>query len=248
MSTTMQCERAQELIDAYVSRELDRDQADEVAAHVTGCGSCNAAVRRFTMLRDAARDLRQPAPNELSTRVRSALQDRSDTRRTHALRLWRGGALAASLLAAAAVVWAAVPKPPPPTLLADEVVAAHVRSLMADHLLDVESSDQHTVKPWFTGRVDFSTDVRDFNADGYPLVGGRLDYLNSRSVIALVYRRDKHVINAFTWPGEPVPAGVETRQGYHIVRWRDGEMNWCLVSDAGEPTLTKLRELIRSSR
>ena len=131
--------------------------------------------------------------------------------------------------------------------LIDDAIDSHVRSLQAEHLLDVKSADQHTVKPWFAGRVDFSPDVRDFSSQGYPLIGGRIDYLAHVPVAALVYRKRAHVINAFTWPtaqSDPAEVVNEQRRGYHILRWREGSMNWCLVSDASESTLAELRELI----
>jgi anti-sigma factor RsiW len=241
----MNCAEANNLIDPYVSRELSAAAADDMAAHIDSCAHCAAAVTQFTAMRIAARELRQPAPPEFRSRIRAALHDRSDARRAQALRAWQITALAASLIAVASVLAAILSRAPQRTALADELVTAHVRSLMADHLVDVASSDQHTVKPWFAGRIDFSPDVRDFASEGFPLVGGRLDYLNGRPVIALVYRHDKHVINAFTWPaGASVEIGQETRQGYHVLGWRDGEMQWSLISDAAEPTLQRLKNLI----
>jgi anti-sigma factor RsiW len=119
---------------------------------------------------------------------------------------------------------------------------------MAAHLLDVASSDRHTVKPWFLGKLDFSPDVRDFRDAGFALIGGRVDYIGGRPVAALVYQHQKHVINAFTWPAggndRPMPPPVSDRQGYHVLSWRDGEMMWCVVSDASESTLQNLRRLI----
>ena len=240
----MNCDEANNLIDPYVSRDLSAAAADDMAAHIDSCARCAAAVAQFTAMRNAARELRQPAPPEFHSRIRAALHDRSDARRARALRAWQITALAACLIAAVSVLAAILSRAPQRTALADELVAAHVRSLMADHLVDVASSDQHTVKPWFAGRIDFSPDVRDFASEGFPLVGGRLDYLNGRPVIALVYRHDKHVINAFTWPVASGDIGQETRQGYHVLGWRDGEMQWCLISDAGEPTLQRLKKLI----
>jgi len=240
----MDCAEANNLIDAYVSRELNPPASDDVAAHIDSCPNCAAAAVEFTSMRNAARDLRRRAPDSFRSRIRAAIHDEIDARRTRALRIWRVTALAACLVAAVSVVIAIAARAPQPNVLADELLAAHVRSLMADHLVDVASSDQHTVKPWFAGRIDFSPDVRDFASEGFPLVGGRLDYLNGRPVVAIVYRHDKHVINAVTWPAARGGVGGTSRQGYHVLGWRDGEMEWRLVSDASDATLQSLKKLI----
>ncbi|HET6267936.1 MAG TPA: anti-sigma factor, partial [Acidobacteriota bacterium] len=134
-------------------------------------------------------------------------------------------------------------------LVAQEILSSHVRSLMPGHLTDVVSSDQHTVKPWFNGKLDFSPPVRDFTAQGFPLVGGRLDYVNHREVAALVYTRNKHVINVFLWPSsetaskEPRPS---TLQGYHIVEWTGSGMTHYVVSDLNEAELQEFIKLLQS--
>jgi len=130
-----------------------------------------------------------------------------------------------------------------------EVVSSHVRSLMASHLTDVASTDQHTVKPWFNGKLDYSPEVKDFAAQGYPLAGARLDYVDGRPVAALVYRRDKHVIDVFVWPAgaEPMPNGDGAAQGYNIVHWRDGGMIFWAVSDVERTQLDEFAALWRTA-
>jgi anti-sigma factor RsiW len=130
-------------------------------------------------------------------------------------------------------------------LLNQEIVSAHVRSLMADHLTDVPSSDQHTVKPWFNGRLDFSPEVRDLSGDGYPLVGGRLDYLSRRGVAVLVYQRRQHSINVFVWPeqdGHRLAPGETSVRGYNLIRWSRSGTSYSAVSDLN---LAELREFVR---
>lgn len=150
---------------------------------------------------------------------------------------WRPLALAASFLLAIALssgtTWY-VTASDRQEQLAEEVVASHVRSMLADHLTDVASSDQHTVKPWFGGKLDLSPPVVDLTAQGYPLVGGRLDYLNQRPIAALVYRHKQHVINLYVWTqkGTAVaPRPPAELQGYNLRRWQDGDMSFWAVSD-----------------
>ena len=245
----MDCAEAQRLMDQYVARELDAAAADGVAEHVAGCANCASMLEQMMALHEGALDLRQPAPAEFHARVRAALRGEDPARQTRLLQFWRITAIAACLVAVLSTVLALLPRGRvrDQMAMADEVVAAHVRSLMADHLVDVKSSNEHNVKPWFTGRVDFAPDVRNFEEQGFKLVGGRLDYFDHRPVISIVYRHDKHVINAFTWPtGENRAESklAQTRQGYHLVQWNDGEMTWCVVSDAGEPVLEQLHHLL----
>jgi anti-sigma factor RsiW len=135
-------------------------------------------------------------------------------------------------------------------LLAREQAAAHVRSQMADHLLDVPSTDRHTVKPWFAGRLDFSPDVRDLADRGFPLAGGRLDYVDGRPVAALVYRRGKHVINCFTWPAPPgspdAPPSVTSVQSYSIVHFTRAGLTTYAISDATPYALEQFAAAFRT--
>jgi anti-sigma factor RsiW len=153
-------------------------------------------------------------------------------------RLAVAAAVAALMLLPWAIVYRTAFRGDSETLTAD-ATASHVRSMMGDHLLDVPSTDQHTVKPWFNGKLDFSPAVADLAKSGFPLVGGRLDYLNNRPVAALVYRRNQHVINVYTWPskiGDREPSAAE-RNGYHVLTWMGGGMNWVAVSDVNAPEL-----------
>jgi len=130
--------------------------------------------------------------------------------------------------------------------LLNEAVASHVRSLMVEHITDVTSSDQHTVKPWFSGKLDFAPVVKDFAAQGFPLVGGRLDYMNGRAVAALVYRRNNHLINVFVWPARDTGSGkpaVENHRGYSVINREMDGLHYCLVSDLNDKELVELANL-----
>jgi anti-sigma factor RsiW len=161
---------------------------------------------------------------------------------------WRWLAIAAAVLLVFSAAWNIAllrSRSDSTDLIAQNVLSSHVRSLMGTHLLDVPSADQHTVKPWFNGKLDFSPDVRDFTAQGFPLIGGRIDYVGDRPVAALVYQHGKHIINLFTWPSlADGPTNFSTN-GYHILHWNSGGMTWWAVSDLNVSELTKFESMCK---
>ena len=198
--------------------------------------------------------VRHTPPDGLAERIGQAVRAEAVTAPTPVQQprrgLWQGLAWFGTGAATAwglALMLLATPMPPQDAL-AEAVTANHVRSLMASHLADVASSDQHTVKPWFAGKLDFSPPVIDLAAEGFPLTGGRLDYLDGRTVAALVYRSGPHVINVFVWPAADAKAQgpvFSTRQGYQLAGWAQGGMQAWAVSDLNAAELRRFASLLR---
>ncbi len=246
----MNCELTHSTIQGYFDGELDAVRAAEFERHLEVCTECQAALDRMEALRHRLRqtDLYARASVELRQRVEGEF-DRSLTAGTRARRLLLIPAFAA--IAVAAVFWLAlfvVRSHNQSEQLTAELIDSHVRSLQPGHLTDVASTDQHTVKPWFDGRLDFIPPVADYSEQGFALVGGRLDVVGGYTVPALVYSRRKHFINLFVWPGreeEPSFQGTGSRQGYNWIMWRSGGMGFCVISDASVADLRELKDLIR---
>jgi anti-sigma factor RsiW len=253
------CEDARLLIHRHLDGELDLVRDLEVEQHLEECPLCAreyAALRAMrTRLKDEA--FRFEAPAELKERIRRAIPA-SQASRAKGYPARRGAwapravRFAVPMAVGAMLALAIMPRafgPNADQRVADEVVASHVRSLMAGHLMDVVSTDQHTVKPWFNGKLDFSPPVTDFAKDGFPLVGGRLDYIERRPVAALVYQHGKHVINVFMWPtaGDETSAErIETDHGYHVDQLVVAGMNCWVVSDLNPQELDKFAGLLRA--
>ena len=250
------------LMHGLLDGQLDAANAMKCDQHLADCPSCAEEYKTYESLHQAiqASDLRRRAPDALRSRVLAALDAESEPhaneraeRRTWSRwpgswRRWTTAGSGLALAASLALFIAAPFRAPDPT---GELVASHVRSLLADHLTDVRTSDQHTVKPWFSGKLDFSPPVVDLTDAGFPLVGGRLDYLSERVVAALVFRHREHVINVFVWPEPALSAqpashpGEMSRDGYHVLHWTDGSMTFWIVSDLNFAELREFGEEFR---
>ena len=247
----MSCDTLGAKLTGYLDRELDERAAGEVEAHLRQCLTCSAQLERERRLRAAVQAHLTPlrAPERLRSNVRAMIraQVKRPQRRQTWLPTW--AATAAALLLGVAGGWQLALQHAPGAIGSDlvtEVVAGHVRSLQGTHLTDIASSEHHTVKPWFAGKLDFSPPVPDFTTQGFPLIGGRLDYLGERQVAALVYKRRQHVINLFVWPSPdsnalPVAA---SRRGYHVVHGAADGMTYWAISDLNEAELSQFAQLV----
>jgi anti-sigma factor RsiW len=246
----LSCDATPDLIHGYLDGELDLVKSMEVEKHLQHCDACTRTQQAIRSVQSAVshNDVRFDAPANLEKRLRSALRQKNEPERKSFVNRWRLIVALASLLIVIGVGWGVIAnfnRRSESDLLAQEIVSSHVRSLMADHLTDVPSSDQHTVKPWFDGKLDFSPPVKDLSRQGFSLHGGRLDYISGRPVAALVYQRRQHSINVFVWPETDAPVineSVSSTHGYNVIRWSQGGMAYSAVSDLN---LDELRQFVQ---
>ncbi|HTB83099.1 MAG TPA: anti-sigma factor [Candidatus Sulfotelmatobacter sp.] len=249
----MNCPEIRLLLHAQADGELDAANNLELERHLKTCAACVAEKSSLQSLRTALRngELNFRAPDSLKQDLwqfvrdlKSEKADKSAHTGFNLQWLWKFLAAGATALAALVIFLRPAGISEHDAFL-NEVIASHVRSLQVEHLTDVVSSDQHTVKPWFDGKIDFAPTVKDFAAQGYPLVGGRLDYLQGRNVAALVYRRNKHFINVFVWPaGSSSPQQSEVVRGYSIINRDANGLHYCFISDLNVQELADLAALL----
>ncbi|HMC25095.1 MAG TPA: anti-sigma factor [Candidatus Udaeobacter sp.] len=268
----MNCEEATKLMDGYLDSELDPITSQKIEQHLRECPKCDQAYKihgsLIRVIGNATPYYKVPA--ELREQIQSSLRDavgakdkggsgqpgqlsvprpQGERRPVLSHVPWNWLALAAAIMSGALITAVFLPRMRPPNadqFLATQLIASHVRSLMANHLMDVPSSDQHTVKPWLDAKLDFAAPVADLSSQGFPLIGGRLDYLNNHSVAALVYQKRKHFINLFIWPTTPEDSTAQTmveREGYHLVHWSDGDFTYWAVSDVNPSDLQNFKQL-----
>jgi len=268
----MNCEEARELMDGYLDSELDPITNQALEGHLRDCPACEQAYETHRSLIRVIGNATPyyEAPAGLRERVRSSLREeiaeqstrkvapdaeplfsrrRPESRTVLLGTPWNWLGLAAAIIFAAIIAVNFLSRghrPEADQFLATQLIASHVRSLMANHLADVPSSDQHTVKPWLDAKLDFAPPVVDLSNEGFPLVGGRLDYLDNHPVAALVYQRRKHFINLFVWPvaGDAAKATTSmAHQGYQMLHWVDPDFNYWAVSDVNEKDLQEFKQL-----
>ena len=259
----MDCIQCQSLLHGYLDQELDVASAMAIDQHLENCAACKTALEQQSTLRSSIRQYAQyhVAPAELVDRIRARVDSAAIGAITRKKPRWQwlqAGQwlkLGTAIAATAVVTWTAALQlntPSPDEGIAEQVIAGHARSVLTGHIADVATSDKHTVKPWLSGKLDFSPPVTDLTAAGFPLVGGRLDYLDKRPVAALVYRRNQHLINLFVWPdpksAHTMPTQSLPKQGYHILHWRDAGMTFWAISDLDESELQAFAESYASAQ
>lgn len=236
------CADQELLLNAYLDEELDAANTARLDAHLAGCGGCREELERLRAAHHlvSGDGVRHRIPDELRSRIAASLRDERKTApETRARRTWwapaLGGAIAASLAMALILPIQQQGR------LDDELIAGHVRSLEVRHLTDVETSNEHLVRPWFNGKIDFAPPVPELAAHGFPLAGGRLDYFDGRTVPAIVYKRRLHSINLFVWPGSGAERRVQ-KDGYSIDEWSQRGLRFAAVSDISPAELQQFRQ------
>jgi anti-sigma factor RsiW len=228
------------LLHGLLDGELDAVNAAACEAHLKTCEACEAEFRRLQALRDAvaAPGVAHRAPERLRSGIEAMLAAEAAPAEAASRRrfgAWAAGGIGGvgALLAASLAVMLVLPQITEASV-ERQLVASHVRSLMASHLTDVATSNRHVVKPWFNGKVDIAPPVPELAGQGFPLVGGRLDYIDGHVASAIVYSRRLHTVNLFVWPaGGGLPSGtrVAQRDGYSLVEWSQGGLRFAAVSD-----------------
>jgi anti-sigma factor (TIGR02949 family) len=256
----MNCAEAEIMLHALIDGELDAGHARDIEAHAAACAACAEKLKAFRAMREAMADanLKEAAPAYLRSRIESALPSPSarvvapskffrPSRRTFFGGLAVGTAFSAAVAASLVLT---VFRNDQERTIAREVVSAHIRSLQAGHLMDVETSDQHTVKPWFNGKLDVAPPVIDLTAQGFTLLGGRLDYIDGEPVASIVYQRRKHIINLFVAQrlgAKRTEAKTETIQGYNVRHWTEQGLDFWAVSDLAADELDEFGQKIATA-
>ena len=248
----MTCNETGNLLNAYVDGELDSAGSLAVESHVRGCASCSREVENVRALVSGIENgaLRFKAPPHLKRNVQAAIRKANPTARSSFFQ-WRWVSVAASAVLIVALTWTVTlrrTQSSEEAQLVDDIVSNHVRSMMANHITDVASSDSHTVKPWFGGKLDYSPPAKDLTEQGFRLIGGRLDYLENRPVAALVYQRSQHFINLFVWPSDRSTIKPEDQlslQGYNVIHWTKSGMTYWLISELNLPELNECARLLK---
>jgi anti-sigma factor RsiW len=261
----MQCEEVQDLASAWLDNELSEPRAAAVAEHEAQCDACHTYISDLQILAEQmARLGREPAPPGLAERIRVTLAQERDAEQRGvgepagtvipftATPRWRGfvqqfASMAAVCLLSVFGTWAVVHQPNSMPETEHDVVAAHVRSLLQNSTIQVVSSDQHTVRPWFNGKVEFAPPVKDLTGEGFPLFGGRLDYVDGHRVATLVYHHGPHTISVFVWPEgarASVTPSLTEAEGLNVLSWTNDGMVWWAVSDMEVSEMKELRALL----
>ncbi len=247
----MSCDRVGAALHGYFDEELDAIGGTEFERHLERCSECVSALEVLESLRSSINvaQLYEKAPATFRKKILAHVGSAPPVAVLPVRTVWRWLAVAAALILIAYTDWRVVTSNRSgnyESVIGSEILDAHLRSLQPGHLTDVVSTDQHTVKPWFDGKLDFSPPVKDFGDQGFPLQGGRIDVVHGRAVAALVYARRKHFVNVFIWPTDEKDAAPRSgsQRGYQWIEWREGGMEFCAVSDAVPSALEQLQRLL----
>ncbi len=248
----MHCDEAQQLISAGIDGEISDASAEKLREHTEGCANCTGVQADFRRISQQLKSAgREVLPSRLEPRVRAAIGRAARESYVPALTrkpwLRQLAAMAAVCLIAVFGTWTYTRQYDSQMRIEHDVLAAHMRALLQDSPIQVASSDTHTVKPWFNGRVEFSPDVKDFAAEGFPLAGGRLDYIGGKRVAVLVYRHRLHVIDVFVWPAatpDDVPPRLTSTDGYNLLTWSHGGLTYWAASDLNATELQQFKALL----
>jgi anti-sigma factor RsiW len=248
----MQCRDAAEFVSASIDGEAAGERQRAVAMHVASCPVCTALADDYRRIGRQLAGGYEPAPADLADKIRSRLAAEDAAPRVARHLDWSRWARQAAVLLLASglsalAAWHLTLSSTRNASLERDVVAAHVRSLLQDSTTQIASSDRHTVKPWFAGRVDFAPAVKDLTAEGFALIGGRLDVIGDRRIAAVVYKRRQHVINVFMWPAaglENAGPRLAVHKGYNALTWASGGLSYWAVSDLNAAELGELQKLL----
>jgi anti-sigma factor RsiW len=248
----MTCRDTKNLLNAYVDGELDSAGSLAVETHMRGCASCLADGENLYGLATAIENasLRFKVPVHLNRDVRAAIRAANSQARGF-VSYWRWASVLASAVLIIAATWAGTAhwaRSAEETLLLNDIVSNHIRSMMANHVTDVSSSESYMAGPWFSGKLDYSPPAKDLTEQGFPFIGCRLDYLNNRPVAALVYQRSRQVINLFVWPSNSstlIEPQQLSRQGYNLIHWTRSGMTYWLISELNLPELEECARLLK---
>ena len=252
----MDCKQTRNYMHAHLDRELDPVTAAGVEAHMRSCAACAQVYATQTALRNAVKKQAAyfTAPVALAARIR-AKTGAAGGPVARPARRWSWWPLAAAVAATVVITWTAsvqMENGMRGERIVEQVIAGHARSVLTNHLVEVASSDQHTVKPWLSSKLDFSPPATDLTAAGFPLVGARLDYVNSRPVAALVYRHRQHVINLFVWPDDKGAAAAapktSSKQGYNLLHWNAAGMTFWAISDLNPTDIKTFADTYASAK
>jgi mycothiol system anti-sigma-R factor len=247
----MNCDEVRRLLDAYLDGELDSALRPQMQKHLSDCPDCQREADGMNSFVSLVRTHmpQYKAPAELKARIRASLREESPPRTDWLFRYRRQLVYAAAVLALSFFLASALRSffPNKDRELVSQAITNHARSLMVDHLVDVTSSDQRAVKPWFSGKLDYSPPVADLAQAGYALVGGRIDMLDKRPVAAIVYQQGNHFINVFVWPvaGRKIEFEVQSDRGYHFCAWNQAGLNYFCISDGTAGDIEKFEDEFR---